>query len=108
MVASTVPLSAVPQSAGAEPVLILRIGEVLIVVSIWSRRALRTVVDSCNAIAYLRNKNGTGMAADAVLNKCGRASRDYVTGSCKSQPLSQASQHCWRCCYAQSSDTRMR
>jgi hypothetical protein len=46
IVASTVPLFAVEQSAGAAPVLIVRMGAVPIAVSIASRAALRAAVEN--------------------------------------------------------------
>jgi hypothetical protein len=49
-VARTVPELAAAQLAGAAPVLIVRIGAVPIVDSIWSNRAFLTLVDNCKAI----------------------------------------------------------
>jgi hypothetical protein len=46
IVATTVPESAVAQLAGGAPVRIFRIGDVPIVVSIASRRAFLTLVES--------------------------------------------------------------
>lgn len=51
-VASTVPEFAAAQFAGAAPVLIVKIGEVPIVLSIASRRALFTVTEYCKDIGH--------------------------------------------------------
>src|SRR5689334_1069059 len=67
MVASTLPLSAVATSAGGDPVRILSTADVPIAVSIASRRALRTAVESLIAIfvySYLRVQNHRYGAGD--------------------------------------------
>ncbi len=50
MVARTVPVDAAAQLAGTEPLRISKVGDVLMVVSIWSSAAFRVAVENWKAI----------------------------------------------------------